>query len=102
MNCTLPPEGWYCTREAPHEGPCAAVPNTTQETTHLQYYIVQGKSYDKWYNTLCIAFGTGQEATTNMEQAIQRASPTSPFMEWRVAQVDVVTTTTVSAYKESK
>jgi len=22
--CTLPPEGWYCTREPGHEGPCAA------------------------------------------------------------------------------
>lgn len=22
--CTTPPEGWYCTREAGHEGPCAA------------------------------------------------------------------------------
>lgn len=23
--CTVPPKGWRCTREAGHEGPCAAV-----------------------------------------------------------------------------
>lgn len=22
--CTLPPEGWWCSREAGHDGPCAA------------------------------------------------------------------------------
>lgn len=25
--CTVPPEGWYCTRTAGHEGPCAAIPS---------------------------------------------------------------------------
>lgn len=24
--CDVPPEGWKCTREKGHEGPCAAVP----------------------------------------------------------------------------
>ena len=24
--CTLPPKGWYCTRQAGHDGPCAAHP----------------------------------------------------------------------------
>ncbi len=24
MNCNRPPKGWICTREAGHEGPCAA------------------------------------------------------------------------------
>lgn len=24
--CTVPPPGWYCTRTAEHEGPCAALP----------------------------------------------------------------------------
>lgn len=24
--CALPPTGWRCTRDAGHEGPCAAVP----------------------------------------------------------------------------
>lgn len=23
--CTVPPEGWHCTRAAGHEGPCAAI-----------------------------------------------------------------------------
>lgn len=25
--CDVPPPGWYCTREAGHEGPCAALPH---------------------------------------------------------------------------
>lgn len=25
FTCTLPPFGWYCTRDPGHEGPCAAV-----------------------------------------------------------------------------
>lgn len=24
--CNIPPEGWRCTRESGHEGPCAAIP----------------------------------------------------------------------------
>jgi hypothetical protein len=24
MTCTIPPKGWTCSREAGHEGPCAA------------------------------------------------------------------------------
>lgn len=24
--CTLPPKGWYCSRESGHKGPCAARP----------------------------------------------------------------------------
>lgn len=27
--CTVPPEGWYCTRTAGHDGPCAALPTPT-------------------------------------------------------------------------
>lgn len=30
-SCAIPPEGWYCTREAGHDGPCAAWP-TNKET----------------------------------------------------------------------
>lgn len=29
--CTVPPDGWLCTRGAGHDGPCAALP--TPETT---------------------------------------------------------------------
>jgi hypothetical protein len=27
QGCTVPPEGWYCTREPGHDGPCAALPS---------------------------------------------------------------------------
>lgn len=26
MPCLLPPEGWFCSRQGGHEGPCAARP----------------------------------------------------------------------------
>lgn len=29
MKCTTPPLGWKCSREAGHEGPCAAMPTKT-------------------------------------------------------------------------
>lgn len=36
--CTIPPAGWYCTRERDHEGPCAAYPepDTAQRATHIK------------------------------------------------------------------
>lgn len=27
VDCQLAPVGWYCTREAGHDGPCAAFPD---------------------------------------------------------------------------
>ena len=29
MNCDKPPDGWKCTREGGHDGPCAALPTGT-------------------------------------------------------------------------
>jgi hypothetical protein len=29
--CTVPPEGWWCSREPGHEGPCAARPTSVRE-----------------------------------------------------------------------
>ena len=33
MICTLPPEGWWCSREPGHEGPCSGRPYQ-----HIYYY----------------------------------------------------------------
>lgn len=30
-HCTRPPEGWRCTREAGHDGPCAAEPTRCED-----------------------------------------------------------------------
>lgn len=44
MPCSLPPNGWFCTRPAGHEGPCAAYPMTKERhrETHghqaMQHY----------------------------------------------------------------
>lgn len=31
--CTIPPEGWACTRAGGHDGPCAAVPASDADGT---------------------------------------------------------------------
>jgi len=33
--CTIPPEGWECTRTAGHEGPCAAIPCSVSDDAPL-------------------------------------------------------------------
>lgn len=33
VNCTKSPATWRCTRASGHDGPCAAVPDTTFELT---------------------------------------------------------------------
>ena len=40
MTCTLPPEGWTCSRDAGHEGLCAASPVAPYEE-YLDSVIVQ-------------------------------------------------------------
>ncbi len=32
MSCQIPPPGWYCTRAEGHDGPCAALPNLSNQT----------------------------------------------------------------------
>jgi hypothetical protein len=36
MQCQIPPQGWYCTRQAGHDGPCAAVPEPLYEIVAKQ------------------------------------------------------------------
>ena len=40
--CQIPPQGWECTRNAGHEGPCASIPNedTSYTLTHPSKYNV--------------------------------------------------------------
>jgi hypothetical protein len=39
--CTVPPAGWSCTREAHHDGPCAAVPSGEQGVEQRFVEILQ-------------------------------------------------------------
>jgi hypothetical protein len=39
MVCNRPPEGWYCTRDADHSGPCAAYPDGFDETNIEDYFL---------------------------------------------------------------
>ena len=49
MTCNLPPEGWVCTREPGHTGPCAAYTClydrdiadifVIDDKVHVEYYV---------------------------------------------------------------
>lgn len=34
--CTLPPEGWYCTLDAGHDGPCPTWPKRSKEVNYTE------------------------------------------------------------------
>lgn len=40
--CTVPPAGWRCTRDAGHEGPCAAVPTREKELAQRWCWFHEG------------------------------------------------------------
>jgi hypothetical protein len=60
--CTLPPEGWACSREPGHDGPCAARPEgpIIRIVPFLGGHIVLCENHTyvvypmerPWYNTL--------------------------------------------------
>lgn len=35
LQCTLPPSGWWCSREPGHDGPCAARPDLVEENPYF-------------------------------------------------------------------
>lgn len=52
MKCTIPPPGWYCTRKAPHDGPCAALPTDpeqframTEGTFNVETFLYAADNY---------------------------------------------------------
>lgn len=36
--CVVPPPGWWCSREAGHDGPCAARPTTAPTASHHDFF----------------------------------------------------------------
>jgi hypothetical protein len=34
MTCNIPPNGWHCTRDQGHDGPCAAIPHINRWSTY--------------------------------------------------------------------
>jgi hypothetical protein len=65
--CEVPPEGWYCTREAGHDGPCAAMPegdSASIERTALEKIRLHGSSFwrDEWGTPARVAHDALNEA----------------------------------------
>lgn len=44
--CKTPPEGWYCTRECGHDGPCAAYPDGFDDTNLEDYFLTGLGTFD--------------------------------------------------------
>lgn len=43
LGCELPPEGWWCSREPGHDGPCAARPGSPAwEGPYWEDYAMAG------------------------------------------------------------
>lgn len=63
-NCTLPPKGWHCTRDAGHDGPCAALPNGCTNCDVFEP-LVWGWCADCWRAAAkSVASGAGAAAGT--------------------------------------
>ena len=46
LTCKTPPEGWYCTREGGHSGPCAAYPDGFDDTNLEDYFLTGLGTFD--------------------------------------------------------
>lgn len=62
--CTIPPEGWACTRTAGHDGPCAAVPVTAWAAPAL------GRAYDEVDR---LRQQVAQHPESGIDEALRRA-----------------------------
>lgn len=57
QRCTIPPKGWECTRKAPHDGPCAAVPKVDRVQFGIIFRLASlwlGVHWSKTNRRLCI------------------------------------------------
>lgn len=45
--CAIPPEGWWCSREAGHEGPCAARPTQQHDEPSPVAWLYESEAGDK-------------------------------------------------------
>jgi hypothetical protein len=59
--CTIPPNGWHCTRDAGHNGPCAALPDG-YEVTHITDQI--DKLGARYRNLLALLNSLGVDSDT--------------------------------------
>ena len=46
--CKTPPEGWYCTREANHTGPCAAY-TCLYDRDVMDVFVIEDKVHVEYY-----------------------------------------------------
>lgn len=65
QGCEVPPSGWVCTREAGHDGPCAAHPATTYLKLEVDPY-----ERDNLYWLLKQCKGTGADTGDWLGQLI--------------------------------
>lgn len=79
--CAIPPEGWWCSREAGHEGPCAARPTQPQADDRAEIVRWLRAQSDKGAEvgiaagketTRRAAFGGGSLALHRAADAIER------------------------------
>lgn len=71
LGCTVPPEGWWCSREPGHDGPCAARPETGEPGWGgLQQPVTHAEQAAADYKTLVLeatgwAYAHGKDRLEN-------------------------------------
>lgn len=70
-HCTVPPPGWRCTREAGHDGPCAALPATDDE---LQLALAEIEAMAEERHLLHSSIGKGDRFWGCSKMPCKRAS----------------------------
>lgn len=77
MRCELPPIGWACTREAGHDGPCAAVPADSADD-----YVAYLRYVQRYGGTRIVLCDSDEEGAFKVYRRPQaKANETAPTEE---------------------
>lgn len=78
--CAAPPEGWSCSRELGHSGPCAASPlpttrfyggtGTIHHTGHVDVETYHGKVVAVWFRCSMLQFKQTEVGTARAEEML--------------------------------
>ena len=75
--CTVPPEGWHCTRAPGHDGPCAAWPTAQQAAAPGALEKSARALAEKWHkDAVDTGFATSEAAVELLE--VLDAAPSAP------------------------
>ena len=79
--CEVPPAGWYCTRPAGHDGPCAAHPDApTRPKQYMLFGYYKHEPGAGWHDFIG-SFNTLDEAIAEGVRRVRLTWPNSALIE---------------------